>query len=381
MRKIHLFYLIALFSFFAKAQNSPSYSNEFLQIGVDASAFAKAGAVVASTDNVNAVYWNPSALTRLDDKQLSLMHSSYYANIANYDHAAFAMPLEATTQNEFPANNALNTGVVGFAFYRFGVDNILDTRNLVGDDGAVVSVANLNRFSAVDYAFTISFAKKYKQSPLSFGGTVKIIRRIIGDFASSWGAGIDAGLFYKKNLSSWSYGLKVSDLTTTYNAWSIDDAIFVVDNDQDNNTLSDYQLLLEAQQVPNDIEITIPSVQFGVNRSFDLKKNFSLDLELDMFMRFIESSAIISTSIFSITPSIGFSLDYSKMVFIRAGVGNFQNEINFDNSQQVIFDPSLGVGVHYRGFSIDYALTNIGSTESGQFSHVFSLLMDWQVFE
>ncbi len=381
MRKIHLFYLIALFSFFAKAQNSPSYSNEFLQIGVDASAFAKAGAVVASTDNVNAVYWNPSALTRLDDKQLSLMHSSYYANIANYDYAAFAMPLDATTQNEFPANNALNTGVVGFAFYRFGVDNILDTRNLVGDDGAVVSVANLNRFSAVDYAFTISFAKKYKQSPLSFGGTVKIIRRIIGDFASSWGVGIDAGLFYKKNLSSWSYGLKVSDLTTTYNAWSIDDAIFVVDNDQDNNALSDYQLLLDAQQVPNDVEITIPSVQFGVNRSFDLKKNFSLDLELDMFMRFIESSAIISTSIFSITPSIGFSLDYSKMVFIRAGVGNFQNEINFDNSQQVIFDPSLGVGVHYRGFSIDYALTNIGSTESGQFSHVFSLLMDWQVFE
>ncbi|MCZ6594588.1 MAG: hypothetical protein O6943_06685, partial [Bacteroidetes bacterium] len=61
----------ALFS-----QTTRKYSNEFLNIGVDAAAFGMANAVVASTADVNSGYWNPAGLLDLEDKQISLMHAS-----------------------------------------------------------------------------------------------------------------------------------------------------------------------------------------------------------------------------------------------------------------------------------------------------------------
>ncbi len=88
--KKKLFFLFILASLTTYSQTVRKYSNEFMNIGVDAAAFGMANAVVASSKNVNSGYWNPAGLVALEDNQLSLMHSSYFANIANYDYAAFA---------------------------------------------------------------------------------------------------------------------------------------------------------------------------------------------------------------------------------------------------------------------------------------------------
>jgi hypothetical protein len=58
------------------------YSNEFMNIGVDAAALGMANAVTASTSDVNSVL-EPCRLTHLEDHQLSLMHANYFANIAH----------------------------------------------------------------------------------------------------------------------------------------------------------------------------------------------------------------------------------------------------------------------------------------------------------
>jgi endonuclease IV len=57
-----------------------------MNIGVDAAALGMANTVVASTGDVNAGYWNPAGLIKLEDKQVALMHASYFANIAQYDY-------------------------------------------------------------------------------------------------------------------------------------------------------------------------------------------------------------------------------------------------------------------------------------------------------
>ena len=54
-----------------------------MNIGVDAAAFGMANAVTASTANVNSGYWNPAGLIALENNQLSLMHASYFANMAH----------------------------------------------------------------------------------------------------------------------------------------------------------------------------------------------------------------------------------------------------------------------------------------------------------
>jgi hypothetical protein len=45
----------------------------------------------SSYGDVNAGYWNPAGLIKPEDKQVNLMHS-YFANIAQYDHLAYASP-------------------------------------------------------------------------------------------------------------------------------------------------------------------------------------------------------------------------------------------------------------------------------------------------
>ena len=68
------------------------------------------------------------------------------------------------------------------------------------------------------------------------------------------------------------------------------------------------------------------------------------------------------------------------MVYLRAGVGNFQNETQFDNSEQLSFQPSFGLGFKYNGIQIDYAFTDIGDQSVALYSNVFSLKLDFSIF-
>ena len=71
--------------------NTPKYSNEFMNIGVSARSFALGFTAVSFTNDVTAGYWNPAGLNDMQsDHQLALMHSSYFGGLANYDYAAFA---------------------------------------------------------------------------------------------------------------------------------------------------------------------------------------------------------------------------------------------------------------------------------------------------
>ncbi|GAA4107351.1 PorV/PorQ family protein [Aquimarina addita] len=338
------------------------YSNEFLNIGVDAGALGMANSVVATSADVNSGYWNPAGLIHLEDNQASFMHAAYFANIANYDYLAYAMPLDEKS-------------AIALSLIRFGVDDILDTTSLVDADGNI-DYTRINLFSAADYAFTFSYSRKLPVEGLSYGANAKVIRRIIGDFASSWGFGFDVGLQYQRG--NWHFGLMARDITQTFNAWSVEE-FTVGDLNGDGIPDEDQIPQLADQELPETTEITLPKVQIGVARKFDLGKKFGLNTELDMNVRFAETNDIISSSI-SISPAFGFQLDYSKMVYLRGGVGNFQNIEQFDGTKNVGFQPNFGVGFNYKGIQIDYALTDIGDQSAAIYSNVFSLKVDWSVF-
>ncbi|SDW60315.1 putative type IX sorting system protein PorV2 [Aequorivita viscosa] len=337
------------------AQTVRKYSNEFMNIGVDAAAFGMSNAVVASSSDVNSGYWNPAGLVNLEDKQISLMHASYFANIANYDYAAFAMPLD-------------DRSAVGLSIIRFGVDDILNTTRLIDEQGNI-DYNRISLFSTADYGFTFSYARKLPLDGFNYGVNAKVIRRVIGDFASSWGFGLDAAIQFKND--KWMFGLMARDITTTFNAWSIDEDKFAeikgaVDG--------------ENQELPETTEITIPKLQLGVARKFVYNYDFSLLAEVDLNFRFAETNDVISTSFASITPSLGLEFGYIEMVYVRAGVGNFQNTVQLDGSDAVGFQPNIGVGFRYKGIHVDYALTDIGDQSVALYSNVFSLKLDWEIF-
>ncbi|NVJ88374.1 MAG: PorV/PorQ family protein [Flavobacteriaceae bacterium] len=338
-----------------KGQAFRNYSNEFLNIGVDAAALGMSKAVVATTNNVNAIYWNPAGLVGIEDYQGSLMYASYFAGIANYNYAAFAIPIDK--------NSAVAASII-----RFGVDDILNTTELIDNNGNI-DFNRVSLFSAVDYAFNVAYARRLIFKDLKIGINAKVVRRIIGDFATSWGFGFDAGLQFERN--NWYFGLMVRDITTTYNTWSI--------NEDEFNKISN-AIPGQNQELPESTEITKPKVQIGVAKTWRISRFFNLQSEVDLNIRFAETNDIISNSFASIDPAVGIQLDYDDLVYLRLGVGNFQYITEFDNSQSLSTQPNLGLGFKYKGIQIDYALTNIGSVGNAQYSNIFSVTLDYSFF-
>ena len=337
------------------SQSTRKYSNEFLNIGVDASALGMSNAVVASSNDVNSGYWNPAGLVHLEDHEIAIMHSSYFANIANYNYIAYAMPLD-------------DRSAVGLSLIRFGVDDILDTTKLIDQQG-VVNYDRINLFSAADYALIFSFAKKLPITGLNYGVNAKVIRRIIGDFASSWGFGLDAGIQFESN--DWKFGLMARDITTTFNAWAID-----ADRLQDIKDAIPGQ----NQEEPEATELTLPKLQLGMSKLFTFNYDYTLRTEIDLICRFEENNDVISSSFVSINPALGLEFGYTDLVFFRAGIGNFQNELQLDNSSPLTFQPNFGVGFKYNGIFLDYAFTDIGDQSAALYSNVFSLKIDLSIF-
>ncbi|CAL2084438.1 PorV/PorQ family protein [Tenacibaculum sp. 190524A05c] len=352
--KIKLLYFLLLISSLSYGQFR-NYSNEFLNIGVDAAALGMSKAVVATSNDVNSTYWNPAGLVGIEDYQGSLMHASYFSGIATYNFAGFAMPINKESS-------------IGLSIIRFGVDDILNTTELIDSQGNI-DFNRINLFSAADYAFNISYARKMPLDGFTIGGNAKIIRRIIGDFATSWGFGFDLGIQFQKN--DWKFGIMARDITTTFNTWAINEAEF----EKIRNAIPG-----QNQELPETTEITKPKLQVGMAKNFNIGRYFHLLTALDLNMRFAETNDIISTGFLSVDPAFGFQLDYDNLVFLRVGAGNFQNVREFDNSESLSVQPNFGLGFKYRGIQIDYALTNIGSVGNALFSNIFSLKIDYSFY-
>lgn len=350
--------LLVVFLFacsFAHSQAVRKYSNEFMNIGVDAAALGMANAVTASTSDVNSGYWNPAGLIGVQDKQVSLMHASYFANIAQYDYAGFAMPIDSES-------------AWGLSVIRFGVDDILNTTELIDSEGNI-DYNRISLFSTADYGVTFSYARKLKIPGFQYGVNAKVIRRIIGDFADSWGFGFDIGVQFEQN--DWKFGLMVRDVTTTYNIWNI--------NEDEYNKIKD-AIPGQNQELPEDSEITLPKLQLGIAKKFIIRYDYSILAAVNLNTRFEQTNDIISTDFASIDPAVGLEFGYTDLVFLRAGVGNFQNVTQLDGTDKVGFQPNIGVGFKYKGIQVDYALTDIGDQSVALYSNIFSVKVDLGIF-
>jgi len=326
------------------------YSNEFLAIGVSARALAMSNSIVAISDDVTSGYWNPAGLALVpSDVQVSLMHAEYFAGIAKYDYGAFASKID-------------KGGAIGFSIIRFAVDNIPDTSELIDAEGNI-NWDRIKSFSAADMAFIFSYARKLKIQGLRVGVNAKIVRRKAGDFASSWGFGIDAAAQYDYN--NWKFGLMARDITTTFNAWSFN--------------LSDEMkevFTVTGNEIPsNSLELTMPKFILGASRKFTFFDKFSVlpvidaDISTDG-----KRNVLIEADPFSIDPHMGLELSYSNIVFLRGGIGNIQKETDITNKKVTTVQPNLGVGVNIKDLVyIDYALTDIGNCSIALYSNIFSL--------
>lgn len=326
-----------------------------MNIGVDAASMGMSGAVTASVADVTSGYWNPAGLLKIEDSQMALMHASYFANIAQYDYAGYAKNID-------------DKSAFGISVIRFGVDDIMNTTQLIDSNGNI-DYNRISLFSAADYAAIFSYARQTPLNGISYGVNAKVIRRIIGEFANSWGFGFDIGFQYEKN--DWLLGLMLRDITTTYNIWNINE--------------DEFEKIAGAipgqnQELPETTEITLPKAQFGLARKIIIRYDYSILASANLNMRFAQTNDIFSTKTVSIDPALGIEGGYLDMVFVRLGAGNFQNVKQLDGSENLNFQPNIGLGFRYRGIQIDYALTDIGDQSAALYSNIFSLKLDLDIF-
>lgn len=331
---------------------APKYSNEFLSIGVGGRSLGMSNACVASIDDVTAGYWNPAGLLGIqNDMQIGLMHSEYFAGIAKYDYGSLARKIDSTS-------------AFAVSFIRFGVDNIPNTTQLI-DAAGNVDYDKITQFSAADYAFIVSYARTPKIKGLKLGGSAKIIRRIVGDFAGAWGFGVDAGAQYENK--DWKFGAMARDITTTFNAW----------NYSLTQEMKDVFAATNNEIPTNSYEITLPRLILGAARKFDLMKDLTLLAEVNMDMTFDgKRNVLIKSDPISMDPHLGIEVGYKGVAFLRGGILNIQKEQDITGNPITTLQPNFGVGVKIKRINIDYSRTDIGNYSIAPSSHIVSIRLD-----
>ncbi len=348
-KKNFLFVVISLSVCLNALAQAPKYSNEFLSIGVGARALGMSNSYITSANDVTAGYWNPAGLLGIGNQhQVALMHSEYFAGSAKYDYGGYAKRIDSSS-------------VIGFTAIRFGADDIPNTTELIDANGNL----NYNRittFSATDFAFIVSYAKTTKIPGLHLGANAKVIRRRIGDFAGAWGFGLDAGAQY--DYKKWKFAAMVRDVTSTFNAWTFN--------------LSDKTkavFISTGNAIPeNSVEITLPKLLLGGARKFDFTPKISLLAEVNLDATFDgKRNVVIKSKAMSLDPHFGLEAAYMNLIFLRAGLGNYQTYTDISGKEIKTIQPNIGLGVRIKYVTIDYALANVGDQ---LYSNVFSIKLD-----
>ena len=347
-----LFILLAFTS--AQAQTIRTYSNEFLSLGVGARGLGMGNAQAASVADVTAGFWNPAGLTQINGTQVAAMHAEWFAGIAKYDYAGAAFPI--SDKKRFLAINAI----------RFGVDDIPNTLFLIEPDGNI-NYDNITTFSAADYALLLSYAQKIKK--VSIGGSVKVIHRRVGSFATAWGFGLDLGIQYAPN-NRFTLGAMLKDATTTVNTWGFN---FTPEEKQ--------QLEWTDNVIPvNSVELTGQRLILGgaYRQPFGQSK-ISLLTELNLDITFDgKRNTLIKSDPISIDPHAGIELEYNNLIFLRTGINNIQEFRNDTNGASFTsIQPNVGLGIKIKEVRIDYAFTGLNRVNDGIYSHIISLMIDF----
>lgn len=315
-----------------KISKAGTSAANFLEIGPGAQAQGIGGAFVSIADNASALYWNPSGIALLDQKEIIFVHTNWIAQ-TGFDFAGLVLPL-----SEF--------GTLGLSFTSLSMDD-MKVRTVEKPDGTG------EFFSAGDIAVGVSYANKLTDR-FSIGMTVKYVQQKIWHMTASAFA-LDIGTLFRTDLfGGMVIGASMSNFGTSMQLEGRDARYFIrVDETKTGSN----------DQIPTNIELD----------SWDLPLLFQIGistkiLNTDDYKIKLAADAIHPSNNYQ-SMNIGTEFSFQDFLFIRGG---YQSLFLKDAEGGL----SFGLGVNSKMLfneatvNFDYAFRDFGRLES---IHTFSI--------
>ena len=283
------------------AENA-SVTGLFLGVPIGAKPTALGGAYTALADGVYGLYWNPAGITKTSKTEILFAHNNYFQDV-NQEYLGIT--------HKFGGKHNFGFSV-----------NILDNGEF---DGTLITDAtnhlNTGRFSAKDYALSLSYAVERKNIG-SFGGTFKYINSKIKD-AKATAVAFDVGWQLTREIKEtpFSFGLTVSNIGT-------------------------------KMQFDRDKEELPLTGRLGISARLDASENLCIIPTID--------NVIMTNDKYRLNAGVDF--EFYRNYSLRAGYNDF-NELSGGLT--------LGFGATFSKLTVDYSYSDFGDLKN---SHIFSVL-------
>jgi hypothetical protein len=276
---------------------------QFLKINVDARSSAMASSNVADAVDGSALYLNPALAAQLDNSQVYLSHTAYFADISH-----------------------------NFVSYTHKMDNVAFGGSLMYlDSGEMQETNEFNPFGTgrtfrtIHMAAGVSFAQELSEL-FSYGLTAKYVEEKIEEIQMQ-SAVFDLGFFYRVGETGLRFSVGLNN--------------FGFDASPSGETTRQTQ---EGTVTESEFEDVSPPSLFLIGAAYDAYE--ANDIKV------LVTAQITNPSDNAERFSVGSELTYSEQFFIRAGY-----EFGVD---EAIF-PNAGVGFYLpimdNGLAIDYGFT------------------------
>ncbi|MEG8989749.1 PorV/PorQ family protein [Ignavibacteria bacterium 4148-Me] len=178
MRRVIIIVLLMSINITAQFNKVGRTSLQFLKIGIGARETAMGEACTANINSIQAIYWNPAALSNMNGFQASLNYVSWFADL-DIKSAAIGF-------------NLGNFGVIALGYSILDYGNIEEAKVISPSGGMDTRTGNY--FSGKDLSFIFSYARAFTDK-LSIGINVKYLREDLFTYSSKLWA-FDIGSYY-----------------------------------------------------------------------------------------------------------------------------------------------------------------------------------------